>query len=59
MNKLSKFLCLLLSLLLLTQAPLLAMAEDAQYTHSLNLNNLMLKLPASGGSGLLKGTLTE
>ena len=29
MNKLSKFLCLLLSLLLLTQAPLLALAEDA------------------------------
>ena len=28
MNKLSKFLCLLLSLLLLTQAPLLALAED-------------------------------
>ena len=25
----------------------LAMAEDAQYTHSLNLNNLTLKLPAS------------
>ncbi len=24
----------------------LAMAKDAQYTHSLNLNNLMLKLPA-------------
>ena len=28
MNKLAKFLCLLLSLLLLTQAPLLALAED-------------------------------
>ncbi len=25
----------------------LAMAEDAQYTHSLNLNNLMLKIPVS------------
>ncbi len=28
----------------------LAMAEDASYTYTLNLNNLALRLPANGGA---------